>query len=107
MYPGKAPTSDKPRGPPGVRESIHRRIIQVCPRVCQDEMTEIGYEVLVAITEDIVLRIHQTAGSQEAGRHRGIAVRSRAGFKRLVEDIREWGRGRGDCPAAIAMICHY
>ncbi len=67
-------------------------------------MTEIGYEVLVAITEDIVLRIHQTAGSQEAGRHRGIGVRSRAGFKRLVEDIRDCGRRKGDFRNVIAMI---
>ena len=67
-------------------------------------MIELGHEVLVAITEDIVLRIHRTAGSQVAGRHRGVGVRNRAGFKRLVEDIRRCGQEKGDFRDLIAMI---
>jgi len=67
-------------------------------------MTELGHEVLLAVTEDIVLRIHQTAGSDIAGRHRGVGVRSRAGFRRLVEDIRACGREEGDFRDLIAMI---
>jgi len=67
-------------------------------------MTESGHEVLSAITEDMVLRIHRAAGSQAAGRHRGTGVRNRAGFKRLVEDIRKCGRDKGDFRDLIAMI---
>lgn len=67
-------------------------------------MIELGHEVLVAITEEIVLRIHETAGSQVAGRHRGGGVRNRAGFKRLVADIQRCGREEGDFRDLIALI---
>ena len=67
-------------------------------------MTETGHEVLVTITEDIVLRIHETPGSAVAGKHRGIGVKNRAGFRRLVEDIRKTGREEGEFRDLIAMI---
>jgi len=67
-------------------------------------MTEIGHEVLAAMTEDIVLRIHKEAGSPVAGRHRGGGVKNRQGFKRLVEDIRKCGSREGDFRDLIAMI---
>ena len=64
----------------------------------------LGHEVLAAVTEDIVLRIHKAAGSQGAGRHRGGGIRNTAGFKRLVEDIRRAGRMKTDFRDLIAMI---
>lgn len=67
-------------------------------------MTETGHAVLAAMTEDVVLRIHKAAGSPSAGMHRGGGVRNRAGFKRLVEDIRRAGREQRDFRDMIALI---
>ena len=67
-------------------------------------MTEVGHEVLVSMTEEIVLLIHRTAGAPVAGRHRGVGVNNRAAFKRLVQDIRKCGLQGGDFRDLIAMI---
>src|SRR5437870_5092965 len=64
----------------------------------------LGHEVLAALTEDIVLRIHEAAGGQVAGRHRGGGIRNRAGFRRLVEDIRTADLMKTDFRDLIAMI---
>jgi hypothetical protein len=67
-------------------------------------MTVRSDAVLAAMTEDAVLRIHKAAGSSSAGMHRGGGVRNRAGFKRLVEDIRRAGREERDFRDLIAMV---
>src|SRR3989442_7348282 len=56
------------------------------------------------MTEAIMLRIHEAAGSPTAGKHGGGGVKNRAGFKRLVEDICNAGREERDFRDLIAII---
>jgi len=85
-------------------EGSPARIVKVLSAHLPSKMTETGHAVLAAMTEDIILRIHEAAGSPTAGKHRGGGVKNRAGFKRLVEDICNAGREERDFRDLIAMI---
>ena len=85
-------------------EGSPARIVKVLSAHLPSKMTETGHAVLAAMTEDIILRIHEAAGSPTAGKHRGGGVKNRAGFKRLVEHICNAGREERDFRDLIAMI---